>query len=367
MSENIPAAPETAAPVTEAAKPSFFIRNRNKLIAGTAALALVIGGASFALASNPSVKLIRAMGATFGSGNLDVTTSIQVTSEYIEATGFVVDETLPGIQSPADAAAAINQAKLRVISLDSELPKFGIEVTYGDADLLGLYMIEKKMYFWSDISDLPNQRPAIVEQNSIDEIVPVVEFLFGGEDWISSLLGGQPMMVDFAANPDLNKVYDENLAPSLNSASSENQSQISGELVNALRDSVSVEADGSDDIGERMLLKIDGDKFGPASQNLFADAAAGLNASKADIEKAKKQWVNGLKGKELNARIWLKDGKVARIQVDLANFVESSEFEPWAVVVQMDFQEPVLEAPTNAFDLTEQAAALINFGLLDSF
>lgn len=352
-------APE-ASPVAPAVRPK-----RTRLIAGIAiALVLVVGIATKVIASSPAVRVASALSGLFSADHVDLSMSMAVSATELAKTPGI-DESLrtsglPGVHTADQAATALSQLKLHVMtSGKGEAGATYLGVEYGDANVLSLQLQDRYLFLQSDIKTLPKQEPQVISQTLVSQAVSAVNSALGAQTWVSPLLDGDVLGINFKAGTPLGDVWDQSIGKS---GALEPQSAATNKLLEAmvkgLKDSTTITEAGSTELKpgvvcDKFEVTVDGDKFGPAFAPAFAEYAtgAGIDTKASDVIKA-------LVGQKLAMTLWLQGSDLRELDFDLGALADAS-LAKGALVMKMEVGDQVLAKPSRFTDVTGDVEALL--------
>lgn len=347
------------------------------VVSGAIVIAGVVGVTAFK--AKPEIRLVTALSNLFGDKNVEMGFSVQMTPEFMLATGMtdadVAEMGRPGITTVSDAATALGLMELRISNFDESSTddklSSRLELAYGDQSVIDLTLIDRVLYLSTDAATLPQQSPQLVTQDEVDGVMSALSMysmmapqLSGA---IEALTTGEAVSLNFEKGSALGDAFDQYLDSTKDSALSSNTlDEFKTANGNALRNSASVLSKGSDETGDVFILSIDIYEYLKQMETPLMDLAKNqLDILGTPIPNESKKYLKQIKqfkGKSLNIKTWLDGDNLVRLEVDLTQFIDEAKgLDAWSAAIRMNIGEANIVAPTNSYDITED---LLSLGLI---
>ena len=361
-------------PETPAVEPSLKPRRSIKkwVIAAVAAVAVGLIAVNV-VAATPQARVIGAVQALGEAKDLDLAISFAVTEEAMLAAGATDAQMaamgLPGITTVKAAAAALELARLRILthsgeSIDASRAFYRLE--YAGEMLAMMGIAERAFYLQLNLDGLAQANPPLQSAAAVAEEKAGLLEMFSWLQAGSTIVEGNPVMLSFGKDSPLASLWDDSLGAA--SAGGDAEAQLEAfrsAMIDGLKSSTSVSEDGTADGLDRILVSVDGSKF--ASSILAAwpqsltDAGLDAKSSGAELKAA-------LKGKSLDFRFLFDGDNLKRIEFDLSAFADKElGLKAEGAVLRIEFGNEQSSVPSDAVDITEELAPLLSmFTGLDS-
>ena len=335
----------------------------------------VLGSAgAYAVFSHTNVNLYVALNSWFTSDTQDLTMSLHASSAALRDEGMTDSSVralgLPGVTTVELATTALNQiqARLQINSGGNsfDTSKIGISLTYGEATVVDLRLIDRILYVSSHIKDLPHEQPLLVAHrdieratSSVGDTLPLVSHL------LKTLLSGTPASLSLRRDTSLGALIDKEIDQEIPSQTPVSVDGAQKFIVDALRQSSTISGDGSDSTGKRYLLSIHVSTLATKlhtkvhDQNLEA-----LEPYRTEIEKTLAHIRYTTKDTTFLMRFWAHNGTLKRMDVDISSFINVSNpqasLKTWAVSLEIVVGNEVAQKPDFSVDVTTELEPLLS-------
>ena len=299
------------------------------------------GGGSTSTSEDPTADLVSAFEATSGADAQTVTVTLESTPESLAAAG---EGALPpeGAQTILDSSLTIATAPG-----EGDAPTVRLALDVPNTEGFEVILVSGDLYLRTDVRGLAEafgQDTAMIDQflqSPTAQQTPFLESVVNGEfiriEGVDELAGSAGGTDQLAAQ----------------------QEQFLREFTEAIRADAQVTSEGEDDVGEHLLVSI---PFQAVYQR-FTDLAARLGGGLASPPP-----VTDVPEGNLELDVWVTDGRVAQIELDIVRLNEQMEGDlPDGVeelAVRMAFSEEAEEitAPEGAVTVTGEEIMALIFG-----
>jgi hypothetical protein len=246
------------------------------------------------------------------------------------------------------------------IVLSTGNDKFGVDIKAGDLEhAFELRYVDKKLYARADVAGL-----AKLFGGSPDEINETVQALASQEglEFVAAAAAGKWLEADFTALKgtfdDLVKGLQESTGGSIpgpgGATPTESEATaIRDAIEKAFNEDVSVEKLGSDSVGDHYVAKV------TSLRSFYAKLLPVLQQHIDRIPSGQQfPAANFIPDKPGSVDVWVKDDRVSRVEVDMAQFAPAPPAGAGRVAIRLDIdrEAPTLAAPSGA--VTVDLAAL---------
>jgi hypothetical protein len=239
------------------------------------------------------------------------------------------------------------------IALSTASGRFGLDVKAGDLDhAFELRVIDNKLYARADVAGI-----ARLAGTSPDEIAAGIEEMAAQEGFgfLRDAVAGKWLVADLSAFGDLTKGYGK-LIEGLTGAESTPSSSapvpdlatfkaIKDAIGKALTEDVSITEHKSDDVGDHYTATVSSLRSFYAKVQPALQQAMGSLPLPAD---GPLPAASEVPDRPASLDVWVKDGRVARLQLPLAQFDPAAPASDVALRVDIDREAAALTAPPDA-------------------
>ena len=347
--------------------------------------ALLLGGGWAAYSSvvgSPEYRLGVAASNTFRNPGYNVTVSTQVSTEYMQAVAAGTDYAsmgLPGIQSAADAAAAISNISVTMARGSNDVlnPNARFAVSYGKSTLLDFRIVKRTAYLRINPAVLAKQSPAILPAEALSmmrsELRTSVARANKGKRVSPAmksynyralqLFDGKTVAMPFASNTAAGRKWNRLMRPATNPQLTGVQ-QATAALMQALRESLAGHTTvldlGDDAVGDKMSVSFDVPGLMAALKTQLLEIArqqATASGETWDESQESASFDQSLAGvpASLSADVWVSGDYIKQVEVDLAQFDDTANgvtLPAKGLVLRMVFNRGNVTAPTKVMKMS---------------
>lgn len=344
-----------------ATQPTRKPRNKKAIAVVTAAAVLVGGFAAWgAIRSRDDVRVVTALVTALSREDLSVDVAMDLDADGLKALGAtdadVANAGLGQVSSLQELTDLVNGVHIVSETLphptktDMSLSHFAIDID--GSSMLQVYLGDRVLVLAIDVNTLTEDGLGLIKRKDVENTVGGLQGLLPQlDEAIDTLLAGQMVSVSFAEGTTLAPVWDE-LFPEGSSAAKPDY----GQLINALKDSATVTAAGTDADGEKFDIVVKSTKFlqsyditslietslGSTGSELTTSATAELRKFIDDPANEKS---------EVRFRVWVKDDVAVKIGIDLSAIADTPAPD-WTVAMSITLGTADFTIPENTFDLT---------------
>ena len=358
-------------------------RRKGTVFALSAALLLGGGWAAYSsVLGSPEYRLGVAASNTFRNPGYNVTVSTQVSTEYMQAAAPEMDFTsmgLPGIQSAADAAAAISNISVTMARGSNDVinPKARFAISYGKSTLLDFRIVKRTAYLRINPAALAKQSPMILPSEAISmmrsELRTSVAKASKGKRVSPAmksynyralqLFDGKTVAMPFASNTAAGRKWNRLMRPATNPQLTGVQ-QATAALMQALRESLAghttvVDLD-DDTVGDKMSVTFDVPGLMTALKPQLLEIArqqatsSGATWDEAQESASFDQSLADVPA-TLSADVWVSGDYIKQVEIDLAQFDDPATgltLPAKGLVLRLIFNRGSVTAPTKVMKMS---------------